>query len=736
MKTNLNLFLIGGLVLVLGTSSCRKESAETENNDEGLPTSIYDLKVGDGFNFKSTRDVKLNITIQNPNYAGEKFRINVYDDFPTIGNLVSSAIAEAKQPVSVEFRIPTAVQYIYLEKVASNGAREIKKVTAADLATAEFNNTALNVQLKGAPGSGLNCTTGCSTTYNNWNNGNLNLTTAGTYCLTGTFNGSINIGANVIVRICGTANISTLTMNSSTSELYFLEGSIVTAGGNFNMNNSQATIYNYSDSLKINGSLGLGGVVVNNGKMSVYGDLSVNNNGNNNFTNNGEIYVQNNLNNNKVLTNNNKIFINGMLQPNGSSVTYNYCQIISVGDYNNNSNFHNYGYIKCYSETKINGGSNLYNYDGALLSTEDIIINGTINGASSSGLATVKVGDFTRINGGGNLSGNLELCDSSGIEVNNGTFNSPAVASCSNYIATNACNPEGFGQTQITDTDGDGVADNLDDYPNDATRAYDSYYPSNNTFATLGYEDLWPSQGDYDFNDLVINYRIKKVLNASNNVVEMYTTYMVRAIGATFDNGFGFQYDGLAPSDIASVTGQSLSKSIVSLNSNNTEAGQNKAVVIFHDSPEPLIHRGAGSMFNTIKSNAAGTYDTAVVYMSFTTPLAGSKLTQAQMNPFIFVDGARGKEVHLPDMVPTDKADTQLFGTGQDNSNPGQSRYYKTANNLPWAIEVPASFAYPAEKESISDAYNYFISWASSGGANYTNWYENLSGYRNSNKIY
>ncbi|MDX5321135.1 MAG: LruC domain-containing protein, partial [Bacteroidota bacterium] len=288
----------------------------------------------------------------------------------------------------------------------------------------------------------------------------------------------------------------------------------------------------------------------------------------------------------------------------------------------------------------------------------------------------------------------------------------------------------------VTDSDRDGVADNHEDYPNDSTRANNSYNPNPRTNATIGFEDLWPSQGDYDFNDLVLAYRVKKVLNASNNVVEMYNTYIVRAIGATYDNGFGFQFDDLAPSDINTITGQSLTNYVVTLNGNKTESGQNKAVVIVYDSPEPIINRVGGSMYNTIKSNGTGTSDTVNIYVQFTSPVAGSKVTQAKMNPFIFVNGQRGVEVHLPDMVPTDKATTSLLGTKNDSSNPSQGRYYKTANNLPFVIEVPMTFAYPAEKESISDAYNYFINWAVSSGVNYTNWYEDINGYRNANKIY
>ena len=57
------------------------------------------------------------------------------------------------------------------------------------------------------------------------------------------------------------------------------------------------------------------------------------------------------------------------------------------------------------------------------------------------------------------------------------------------------------------DKDGDGVADSQDEYPEDAERAFNNYSLGENTFGTLLFEDLWPSFGDYDLNDLVIDYK-------------------------------------------------------------------------------------------------------------------------------------------------------------------------------------------------------------------------------------
>ena len=66
-----------------------------------------------------------------------------------------------------------------------------------------------------------------------------------------------------------------------------------------------------------------------------------------------------------------------------------------------------------------------------------------------------------------------------------------------------------------TDTDGDGVADNNDAFPNDPERAFRRYFPGRNSTVTLAYEDLFPVRGDYDFNDLVLSARFVETLDAN-----------------------------------------------------------------------------------------------------------------------------------------------------------------------------------------------------------------------------
>ncbi|MDL5045141.1 LruC domain-containing protein [Oscillatoria amoena NRMC-F 0135] len=81
-------------------------------------------------------------------------------------------------------------------------------------------------------------------------------------------------------------------------------------------------------------------------------------------------------------------------------------------------------------------------------------------------------------------------------------------------------------------------------------------------------------------------------------------------------------------------------------------------------------------------------------------------------------------------------ATQKLFGTGDDASEPGSNRYYRSQNNLPWMISVSRSIPYAAEKVEFSNAFPYFVKWAESEGRSYEDWYMDQSGYRNQKFIY
>jgi LruC domain-containing protein len=300
-------------------------------------------------------------------------------------------------------------------------------------------------------------------------------------------------------------------------------------------------------------------------------------------------------------------------------------------------------------------------------------------------------------------------------------------------------------QPPIADADGDGIPDDQDDYPNDPLKAFDNYYPAAG-FGSLAYEDLWPGKGDYDFNDLVVDYRFHTVTNAQNKVVNIKATFASKASGAYLNNGFGFNLPDASGALVSGpinyhfiASGSKLNENYINYNSSyGTEHGQSKPTFIVHDNFFKLMpNPGTGIGVNTIQEAPFVAFDTTMITIVPTAPaFTMNDFSVNTWNPFIIVDLDRGHEVHLADYPVTDLADPGYFGMWEDNSNPATGRTYKTIQNLPWAIDVPSAFAWPKEKIDITQAYRKFAAWAESGGQLYPDWYTNEQGYRNDDLIY
>jgi LruC domain-containing protein len=280
-----------------------------------------------------------------------------------------------------------------------------------------------------------------------------------------------------------------------------------------------------------------------------------------------------------------------------------------------------------------------------------------------------------------------------------------------------------------TDRDGDGIPDDDDDYPDDPTKAWNNYTPSETTWGTLAYEDLWPAYGDYDFNDLVVDYNINQITNAYNRVAYVESRYKVSAIGARHRNGFAVEY----PFNAANITNLTCNLPYYTL-----EAGGPNAVIRLFDNAFQIIPQQVGGAF--INTESTQPYIAPVqINLNFrlVTPLApASFVHQPPYNPFLIANQERGREVHLAGYAPTSLVNTAYFGTGADGSDPVHGRFYYSTTNLPFALNIAQKWNYPLEKNQVTKGYLKFKDWAQSNGALYPDWYDNNPGYLNPAHIY
>lgn len=732
MKKLVLLSLFALLLLTIFSCKRRFDFNETPDPVNVFTIPIKDLSPPKDFNYETYKDLYVRVGVKNPLTPTTRYLIKIFTNVPTTGELVQQGqTSTSTYEYATYIRVPAAQEFLWIEKINPDGTSQFNKVTASTFASTLFDSKPENVYTFYKSGSGMDCSTSCDQTYNN-HTGNITINgNSDVYCITGTYSGSITINGKSSVKICGNANITSLTLNNDCNA-YILEGAQVSIV-NLVTNNSKAEVKNWSDSLIVSGSMNVGGKITNNGRMYASGAVTINSDGE--IKNYDKFNISGSLTVNEKLKNYHMMTVGGSTTVNSDGNFDNYCYLSVGGSFTNNGDLYTSGLIAVTGAFTHNSSAKFELNDGAMLTCDDITINNKIEGKGNS-TSIIEVADRTVINSSGEIKGKLNLCDDDGVETNNGSLSSGGQIACTGSLPTSTCNPLGFNVVVVQDDDSDGVPNSQDAYPNDANRAFDSYYPSGSTFANIAFEDLWPNTADYDFNDMVIAFNIQKVLNADEKVVDMKIKVNVRGVGGSFDNGFGFRLDDLAPSVVSNVTGQVLTKNRVTLSSNNTEAGQDKAVIICFDSPEPTLQRAQGSFFNTIKTNAHGTSDTILVTVNFGTPQNQSTVDVGKINPFIFTNGRRGYEIHLGNFAPTSLADNTLFGTGQDASNPSNGTYYKTANNLPWAILIDETFNYPKEKAPINVAHRFFNEWATSGGSQKGNWYRNLAQHRVEDEIF
>ena len=264
------------------------------------------------------------------------------------------------------------------------------------------------------------------------------------------------------------------------------------------------------------------------------------------------------------------------------------------------------------------------------------------------------------------------------------------------------------------DTDGDGVPDESDFWPDDPARAYNTVYPSGNNYYFHLYEDLWPSFGDYDFNDVILKTKLHNYKNAQNNLVGGRVISNVYWIGGGVPRGAGiewFKSDGTATQ-------------LTYLPENTLKFTEPQNVVT-----DPLVTNAVMLFDNKLVESQNDTVDFEFIWDN---AKGGNNLW---LQVYIYRD--RNHEVHTYGHPPTKAAKMSLFGTDNDASltnwvwTPGTtftnpSGFYKTSANLPWGLEVVApEFWVPNEKTEILVAYPQFREWAESGGTVNPTWYNN-----------
>lgn len=305
------------------------------------------------------------------------------------------------------------------------------------------------------------------------------------------------------------------------------------------------------------------------------------------------------------------------------------------------------------------------------------------------------------------------------------------------------------------DSDNDGVSDAFDEFDNDPERVSTIHYPKLGDNASLLFEDMWPKEGDYDMNDMSIEIHITEIIDSDNKVKEVSFDTKLKANGAAYKNGFAIQIN----SPIENIESSTFYVNGVESYTNVLSKDENTTIVTFYNDAVKEFKKMDDyltfAQTDYDNSNCNDPYNRFINVCSnrpkVSSPTVSGNivftnsvdLTSPPYNPFLIVNNGvlTYNEVHLPNYMPTSKVDTSIFNTIHDASDLANNKTYKTSQDKPWALLIPTSFAYPIERENISDVYRYYDEWVRTNGQSYSDWYihsktdENNNTYANPNKI-
>lgn len=273
----------------------------------------------------------------------------------------------------------------------------------------------------------------------------------------------------------------------------------------------------------------------------------------------------------------------------------------------------------------------------------------------------------------------------------------------------------------VDDSDADGIADGQDEFPNDYRRAYSSYFPNQDSYVTLAYEDNWPQKGDFDFNDLVVKERLQTTYDSSGLVSGFVIHGLITARGAQKANGFALRLVDTLPSQIESA--------FLTINNNSyqkyPESAQTDAVMSIWGDSKVYTQTGQSGKCSHFNTNKGCEYFAPIPF-TFDVRFTNSQdvLNHSDFDFFIYRTNDRSLEIHMPGYTPTDWFNFARFGRADDTSDASQSRYFRTVNNLPWGIKISDDWAYPREYIDVLWAYPDFETWVENSGQQATDWYK------------
>lgn len=239
-----------------------------------------------------------------------------------------------------------------------------------------------------------------------------------------------------------------------------------------------------------------------------------------------------------------------------------------------------------------------------------------------------------------------------------------------------------------------------DEHASVVPTAEDSIEVFSTRVQTYCFEDLWPSRGDYDMNDVVIEHTSKIGLDENNNVIKVTDVFVPCN-----------RYKSAGVPDAFAVVIPKNQRGKMTIPDNAVLEDETDAIILMKEVQENLNKE---FVITRLFESYRPRFDDLVT----------------DLDPFIiptideigFTDKNR-REVHMPKKEGTKKINAALLGMGEE------AYFIDKDGKHPFAITIPVSvrngeFIQPQEMYSVEDEYPRYLKWVESEGKQNKDWYK------------
>lgn len=239
------------------------------------------------------------------------------------------------------------------------------------------------------------------------------------------------------------------------------------------------------------------------------------------------------------------------------------------------------------------------------------------------------------------------------------------------------------------------------------------YLPASDQYYVVAYEDQFPNKGDYDFNDVVVAYRVYYVLNPQSQVVGMGGEGFLVARGGGFVNDWhlrlalpssasgSIQMQVFEPDSMAPLAEYSYTRSFWGAVDMEVFMQCNR---LWTDGDRPFV--------NTLRDQTLIRGHRFAFSVQLDQVLPSGQVPSPPFDPYLYVHNT-GYEVHLPNNAPV--------MSGSHNVRDGLNSF-TDVSGYPFALILPQDWQVPIESIDLGMAYPELIEYVR-GNQGVGDWY-------------